>query len=186
LYVLIETCGHDEDDAEGKLLSLFEIAAAKDLVTDGVVAKSIAEKAAIWNIREDSDLVAKSHGAMLSYDVSIETNKIGTFVENWQAECALHFPEVPSFIFGHLGDGNLHVCLSVTAHQKRNRTVIDDVFYDVIRAVPGSSMSAEHGIGLSKRQHLYRSRSATSLTLMHQIKKSLDPLGIMNPGKLLA
>ncbi|WP_417728831.1 FAD-binding oxidoreductase [Roseovarius sp.] len=186
LKIILEVAGKDSDATEALLLSIFEDAAEAGHVADGVIAKSQTEQLAIWSIREDTDLIAQPLGAFLSYDISIEANEITGFLDRWDRARATHFPELDSFVFGHLGDCNLHVCMAVSPDTKQNRGPIDDIFYDTVTSTPGSSISAEHGIGLGKRKQLPHNRSPASLALMRQIKATLDPKAIMNPGKLLA
>jgi FAD/FMN-containing dehydrogenase len=167
------------------LLDIFEEASDASLVGEGVIAKSQSEQAAIWSLREDSDLVARPHGAILSYDVSIEAGEIAGFLARWDAARALACPEAGSYVFGHLGDCNLHVCLAVTPEQARDHAGIDRAFYGAVAATPAASFSAEHGIGLSKRAELAARSPAAKLAMMRRIKAALDPAGIMNPGKVL-
>lgn len=185
LKIIVETAGPDADAAEAGLLDLFQEAAEAGLVSDGVIAKSRAEQAAIWALREDSDLVTRPRGAMLSYDVSIEAGEIADFVARWDEVRALACPQVGSYVFGHLGDCNLHVCLSVTPDEARDHAAVDAAFYGVVAQTPAASFSAEHGIGLSKRAELARRRAPASLAVMRRLKATLDPAGVMNPGKVL-
>lgn len=185
LHLIVEVTGQTQDAAEALLLAIFEAAAEKELVQDGVIAKSDAERAVIWAIREDSDLMMRPLGAMLSYDISIEAARIDDFIARWTKAQAQHFPDVHSYVFGHMGDCNLHLCVGLTPDAKRNRGPIDDLLYATLADTPGASFSAEHGIGLQKRARLAASKPAATLNLMHQLKQTLDPKGIMNPGKVL-
>ena len=185
MHLIVEVTGPTLDAAEALLLSTFEAAMADDLVQDGVIAKSEAERAAIWAIREDTDLIARPLGAMLSFDVSIEASLIDDFLRRWDEARAAQMPDIHSYVFGHLGDCNLHVCVGLTPEAKRDRGPIDDLFYATLVATPGASFSAEHGIGLQKRARLVAAKSPEVLSLMRQVKQMLDPNGIMNPGKVL-
>lgn len=185
LKIIVEVAGPDPDRAEATLIDLFEDAIGAGLVRDGVIAKSPDEQAMIWSLREDSDLVARPRGAILSYDVSIEAGQIAAFLDHWEAARAQTCPQVGSFVFGHLGDCNLHVCLAVTPAEARDHAAIDRAFYDAVAATPGASFSAEHGIGLGKRAELAQRSPAAMLAVMHILKKALDPMGVMNPGKVL-
>ena len=185
LKIIIEVAGTDPDSAEAALIDIFEDAVAAGLVSDGVIAKSPDEQAMIWSLREDSDLIARPRGAILSYDVSIEAGEIAGFLERWQAARAQACPQAGSFVFGHLGDCNLHVCLSVTPEEASGHAAIDRAFYDAVAATPAASFSAEHGIGLAKRAELARRGPAPLLAVMGALKSALDPAGVMNPGKVL-
>ena len=185
LKIIIEVEGPDPDSAEAALIDIFEDAIGAGLVSDGVIAKSQEEQARIWSLREDSDLVARPRGAILSYDVSIEAGQIAGFIARWDAARAQACPQVGSFVFGHLGDCNLHVCLSVTPAEAQDHAAIDQAFYGAVAATPAASFSAEHGIGLGKRAELAQRSPAAMLAVMHVLKKALDPAGVMNPGKVL-
>ncbi|WP_111558775.1 FAD-binding oxidoreductase [Paracoccus sediminilitoris] len=185
LHLIVEVTGATQDAAQALLLSIFEAAAERDLVQDGVIAKSDSERAAIWAIREDTDLIARPLGAMLSFDVSIEADRIDDFLRRWDDARERDMPDIQSHVFGHLGDCNLHVCVALTPQAKQDRGRIDDLFYATLAATPGASFSAEHGIGLQKRARLAASKSPDTLSLMRQLKRMLDPKGIMNPGKVL-
>lgn len=185
LHLIVEVTAQGDAAAQDLLAELFQTAADDDLVQDGVIAKSQAERDLIWSIREDSDLVARPLGAMLSYDISIEAAGIDDFLTRWDAARGRAFPDTRSFVFGHLGDCNLHVCLGLTPDARARRGAIDDLFYGVVAATPGASLSAEHGIGLQKRARLAAGKPAVMLDLMGQIKRALDPQSIMNPGKVL-
>ena len=185
LKIIIEVAGPESDSAEAVLIDIFEDALAAGLVSNGVVAKSHEEQVRIWSLREDSDLVARPRGAILSYDVSIEAGQIAGFLDRWDAARAQACPQVGSFVFGHLGDGNLHVCLAVTPEEARDHKAIDRAFYGAVAATPAASFSAEHGIGLGKRAELAQRSPPAVLAVMHVLKKALDPAGLMNPGKVL-
>lgn len=185
LKIIIELAGPDPDRAEAGLIDIFEDAVGAGLIRDGVIAKSQDEQARIWSLREDSDLVARVRGAVLSYDVSIEAGQIAGFLDRWDMARAQACPQTGSFVFGHLGDCNLHVCLAVTPEQALDHEAIDRAFYDAVAATPAASFSAEHGIGLGKRAELAQRSPAAMLAVMHVLKRALDPAGVMNPGKVL-
>ena len=185
LKIIVETAGPDADGAEAVLLDIFEEGAEAALVRDGIIAKSQSEQAAIWSLREDSDLIARPHGAILSYDVSIEAGEIAAFLARWDAARAQVCPQAGSHVFGHLGDCNLHVCLSVTPDEARDHAAIDRAFYGAVAATPAASFSAEHGIGLTKRAELAQRKPPAMLAAMRVVKAALDPAGVMNPGKVL-
>ena len=185
LHLIVEVTGPDDQAAQALLLALFEECLASDLVHDGVIASSGTERAAIWAIREDSDLVSRPQGAMLSYDVSVEAARIDSVLSRWDTVRSKHAPDITSYVFGHLGDCNLHVCIGLTPEAKRDRARIDDLFYGVMAEMEGVSISAEHGIGLQKRGPLAATKPPQMLDLMSRLKAMMDPHGILNPGKLL-
>lgn len=184
-YVLLETLGTSpEADYEALVEALGEAQEA-GLLLDAVVASTSAQRRAMWALRDDVDQMRRD-GPTFSYDVSLALDGMEAYVTQVQRELARRFPE-PRFaeyrcyVFGHLADGNLHLVVRVN-----DPSAHDDVNGIVYGALPAgnSSVSAEHGIGLSKKGQLPRSRSAAELGLMRTLKQALDPLGILNPGKI--
>ena len=184
LYLILEVEAGDAEAAEALLMTVFEATAEEAGVEDGVVAKSEAERKVIWRLREDSDMIGKIMGGTLSYDVSIEAAQMKTFVDRWQDICATRFADLPCFVFGHLGDGNLHVVMAVTPERKTARADVDDALYSLVSDIAGSSVSAEHGIGTSKRSAFRQSVPEGRRSMMRRIKQMIDPAGIMNPRVL--
>jgi FAD/FMN-containing dehydrogenase len=121
--------------------------------------------------------------------VSLPIERIPEFMVSAEARVRALYPDIRPFIFGHFGDGNLHYNLSRPAGTDRdwvavNGAAITDAVLDEVNRY-GGSISAEHGIGQLKREHFLHSKDAVELRLMREIKKVMDPAGIMNPGKLL-
>ena len=116
------------------------------------------------------------------YDVSLRVTHMRDYVDQVNARLAAEFGDYKNFAFGHMGDGNLHFAISAggdeSAHHRVNRCV-----YEPLEAINGS-ISAEHGIGLEKKDYLLLSRSAEEVQLMQRLKLALDPNGILNPGKI--
>ena len=152
------------------------------LVVDGVVARSLAEARALWAIRDMSgDLVRRLHPTA-SFDVSIEAAKTQAFVAACRMGLQERWPSAETICFGHFADGNLHMFVTLDDRPFPDQA-IEDVVYGCVRDWKGS-ISAEHGIGLLKRPYLSFSRSAEEIALMKILKTSLDPRGILNPGKV--
>ena len=185
-YVLLETSNIEMNEAlESRLMALHE----RGLVSDIVIAKSRTEANDLWRLRHAISEAQKMEGASLKHDVSVPVNKVGEFLE--AAEIAVHrqMPGVRAVPFGHVGDGNIHFNLSqpkkwsaeaFLAEQER----LAEVVYDVVDSF-GGSISAEHGIGQAKREHLQHYRGETEIRLMRAVKTALDPANIMNPGKVI-
>jgi FAD/FMN-containing dehydrogenase len=189
-YVLLELSSHEsEQHAVGLLEATIEKALEAGLAQDAVVATSIAQSRALWAIREHIPLAQAADGKNIKHDISVPISRIAEFVEQTDALLAQAWPGVQVVCFGHLGDGNLHYNIAAPqgtpvdaflAYQGDvNRIVHDSV------AGFGGSISAEHGIGALKRDELPRYKAQVELDLMRAIKAALDPLGIMNPGKIL-
>jgi len=189
-YALLELSSHDSEAHGVALLErAIERALEDGLAQDAVVATSIAQSRALWAIREHIPLAQAAAGKNIKHDISVPISRIADFIETTDAQLEADYPGVQVVCFGHLGDGNLHYNVAppegihhddFLAEQGRiNRLVHDSV------AAHGGSISAEHGIGALKRDELPRYKSPVELQLMRAVKAALDPLGIMNPGKIL-
>jgi len=182
-YVLIESQGsHRELDAR-RFEAALESAMEEGLVADAAIAQSDADALAFWALRDDVEQVLR-HGMPMGFDVSLPIAAMDGYVRH--VEQALPQAAVPHwlYVFGHLGDGNLHVVVTVPpADYERVKPAIEALVYPALRAC-GGSVSAEHGIGLEKKRWLPISRSLQEIALMRAIKRTLDPAGILNRGKL--
>jgi FAD/FMN-containing dehydrogenase len=177
------------DAARASLTQVLTQASEAGALEDAVVAGSAREAAALWSLREDISESLHSHGPHKA-DVSLPIAQIVTFLARWRPLVAQTLPDVEAVVFGHVGDGNLHLnllrppsCEPTDFH--RRMKAFDRETFELIAEL-GGSISAEHGIGLLKREHLHYSRSAAELQLMRQLKATLDPQGLMNPGKIFA
>ncbi|MEO7938671.1 MAG: FAD-binding oxidoreductase [Burkholderiaceae bacterium] len=184
MVVLIEVSCFDasaERDLERITESLQAIAA--QLATDHVViAKSLAQASALWQVRDASGEVARSLGDYLSFDISIPTRRLQVVLDRIHAGLRALAPQLRCMTYGHLGDGNLH--LLIAGHGALAQQV-EQLVYTEVQAC-GGSISAEHGIGLAKRDALQQVMPAPALRLMRRIKSALDPHGLINHGRVLA
>ncbi|MBS9719712.1 FAD-binding oxidoreductase [Tianweitania sp. BSSL-BM11] len=182
-YVICEAEGFDQDaDA-----SMFEacIAAALEAgdVADAVIAQSSQQRLELWKIREDFEAEIALFTNMVDFDVSLPVSRMEAFAEDATQVLKDKVPDnLGLHVIGHMGDGNLHVTTGVPRID-RTKTV-KDVIYQII-AKHGGSISAEHGVGLAKRDYLHHSRSAAEVAVMRALKSTLDPNNILNPGKVL-
>ncbi len=182
-YVLVETLGSEpEADAERFEQTLAD-AMEQGLVTDAVLARSQAERNALWEIRDDV-LDFFNLGPITIFDISITVDRMEAFVADLEREVNTGEGAF-SIIFGHLGDCNLHVILGNSDPQRFDAEALENALYTLVERFHGS-VSAEHGVGLSKRPYLHCSRSETELTLMYRLKKMLDPDNILNPNKIFS
>jgi len=180
-YVLVETLGSNpEADAENFETVLGE-AMEQGLIADAVLARSQSERNALWEIRDDV-LVFFNLGPIIPFDISVTLNAMEAFVDDIQAGMAAYATPV-CVIFGHLGDSNLHVILGTENPAEFDHDALQELLYSAVQR-HGGSVSAEHGIGLSKRAQLHRSRSPEELQLMIRMKRMLDPGNILNPNKI--
>ena len=157
------------------------------LITDAALAGSAAQAAVLWKLRESISEAQKREGGSIKNDVSVPLSQIPGFIDEALAAVAELVPGVRPVPFGHVGDGNLHFNFSqpVGVDQEVYLARWEDVTRVVhaIVAAHGGSISAEHGIGVAKREEARRYKSAVEFELMRRIKQALDPKGIMNPGK---
>jgi FAD/FMN-containing dehydrogenase len=180
VYALVEASSSDED-AQGLLSSLLETALAEDMIEDATLAQSVAQAQAIWGVRDMAGEVSLQYSPVGNFDVSVTTSRIDAFVKECSARMADRWQGLTTNWFGHVVDGNLH--LMVGGFGAGELHEMEDVVYGTVRDFTGS-ISAEHGIGLQKRGHLAFSRTPAEIALMKQVKASLDPKGILNPGKI--
>lgn len=182
------------DSADGasltaKLERVLADASAEALVSDAVIATSIAQTEALWALRENISEAQRIEGISIKHDVSVPLSRIPRFLETAEVRLRQQWPDVRIVAFGHIGDGNLHYNLSrpqsfdnpafIAQTESVNRIV-----HDLVSEL-GGSISAEHGIGQLKREELRRYHSPVEMDLMQTLKQAFDPNGLMNPGKIL-
>ena len=183
-HVLVELAGPAPLDA---LLGDELLAAG---VGDAVVAASGAQAAALWRLREDLPEAERREGPAVHHDIAVAVAVMPGFTVAAAARVTAEFPGARVIAFGHLGDGNLHFNVrppadaDPTAWLAPRRAAITALVHDLVTAA-GGSISAEHGIGVLKRSDLARLGNPAKLAAMRTIKTALDPLGIMNPGKVV-
>ena len=189
-YALVEiSSGRGEEDAR-ELLELSLSSAIEDgSAEDAAMATSLSHAAAFRAIRESCSAAQRREGASIKHDISVPVHAIPAFIEAGERAVQSVVPGARVVCFGHMGDGNLHYNVSQPEgwepHDFRARTAeMNDAVFAVVAAMEGS-ISAEHGIGQQKRDRLAEVKSAVELEAMRAVKRALDPLGIMNPGKLL-
>ncbi len=174
-YVLVEAMGADNERAEAALADAYE----KGLIVDAVVAQSEAQRQQLWAMRDD---VAQTfrYAPNYAFDVSMRISSMEGYLAEVNRRLEERYDDVHNFTFGHMGDGNLHLVISVG---KSDRAGVEACVYEPLSDVAGS-VSAEHGVGLEKKPYLGIARSETEIELMRTLKRALDPKGILNPGKI--
>jgi FAD/FMN-containing dehydrogenase len=189
-YALLEVSSSEsEAHAVSLLEGAIEAALEGGLADDAVVATSIAQSSGLWQLREHIPLAQASAGKNIKHDVSLPISQIGAFIAATGAQLASAYPGCQVVCFGHLGDGNLHYNVAPpqgVSHDAflGNQDAVNRIVHDSVARFDGS-ISAEHGIGALKRMDLKRYKDPVELNMMRAIKGALDPLGIMNPGKIL-
>jgi len=189
--VLLE---HSDTEGEAPARARFEAllgaAIEAGTVDDAVVAESLAQSQALWQLRESIPLAQAEEGLNIKHDIAVPVSAIPGFVARADAALQARWPGVRLVNFGHLGDGNLHYNVQAPPGGDGARFLADEeqavnalVFDEVARC--GGSFSAEHGIGALKRDELAARKSPVALQMMRAIKAALDPQGLMNPGRVL-
>jgi FAD/FMN-containing dehydrogenase len=185
VYLLLLLGGSDEDALERSLGSVFEATAARHPEAEGIVASSARQAAELWRLREDTDLIYRAHPGSPSYDVSVPSSQIEGYAESVFAGLAAIDPTLVPYVFGHIADGNLHICINRPGSIADELVArIEDVIYREVRRL-GGSFSAEHGVGSERIGPMFDTTDPTKLQLMRTIKTTLDPHNLMNPGKVL-
>lgn len=183
-YVLVEAMGGDASADGERFEQVLAGALEADDIVDAVIAKSDAERAALWALRDDVGQTARN-GPIMAFDVSLRVSAMESYVAEVRAALPLRGSDGSGLmVFGHLGDGNLHVIAPAGDRAPTTRRAVEEGVYGPLRA-RGGSISAEHGIGLLKREYLAWSRSPAELAVMRTLKTAFDPRDILNPGKVL-
>ena len=185
-YALLEfECQGEEDEAVA--LELFETCVERGFVVDGVMSQDNAQAKKLWRCREEiSETI--SRWTPYKNDISVKVSQAPAFLSAIETIVEREYPEFEIVWFGHIGDGNLHLNIlkpedMESSEFKARCERISDQVYGAVQRFDGS-ISAEHGVGLLKREHLGFSRSDTEIRLMRGMKGVFDPAGILNPGKI--
>jgi D-lactate dehydrogenase (cytochrome) len=189
-YLLIELSSPNPQQGLLTLLTAtLEDAAAAGTIRDAMFANSMAQAQAMWKLRESVPEAQRRHGASLKHDVSVPVSAIPALIEEGSALVRRLAPEGEVVSYGHAGDGNLHFNVSqrpdadIKSFMARG-PVLELAMFDLVESL-GGSISAEHGIGRLKAAEFARRADPVELAVMHELKRALDPKGIMNPGKVL-
>ncbi|KAJ8131183.1 hypothetical protein O1611_g2439 [Lasiodiplodia mahajangana] len=187
-YCLIETSGSNSEHDAAKLEKFLEDVMSKEIIADGVLAQDETQIKSLWSQREGITECVGHFGGTYKYDVSIPLKDLYRLVDETRERIEAaglkgdtdEFPVVEVVGYGHMGDCNLHLNVAVRRYDKRVEEVLEPFVYEWIGKINGS-ISAEHGIGIAKKQYLGFSKNETMIDLMKQVKKLYDPNGIMNP-----
>jgi D-lactate dehydrogenase (cytochrome) len=188
-YVLIELSSQARSGLRAVLEEILSQGLAKGFVRDATIAESVQQAKAFWRIREMFGEVQRHIGASIKHDVSVPVAAVPAFIEEANAAVTALIPGVRPLPFGHVGDGNIHY--NVTQPDGADGQAFlarwDEVSAAVFAVVKkfGGSISAEHGVGVMKRDILPDYKDPVALELMRTLKRTLDPNGILNPGKVL-
>lgn len=183
-YVLIEGLGSNQKDDQNRMEQLLEHALEEGLILDGALAYTANELKWFWNIRENVDALVAVCDFDQHFDISLPIHAIGDTIASITEKLNAIEGVTHVFPFGHVGDGNIHFMIGKTDESDTLRLAINNAVYQPIEGLNGS-VSAEHGIGLHKKAYLSLCRSNAEIDLMRQLKKTLDPKNLLNPGKIL-
>jgi len=183
-YVLVESTGGNEEGDKLRFDSALEDALGADLIADAVIAQSNRQRNDLWGIRDDIEGLFESLFPPIAFDISLSIQQMEEYVEEVRSRLSKKWKNARMVVFGHLGDGNIHLGLSVGSLEPEVVHAVENIVYEALGR-RGGVISAEHGIGLDKRAYLAYSRSAEEIALMKTIKMAIDPKNILNPGKIL-
>ena len=153
-----------------------------ELLSDAVVAQSHQDAEAFWRIRDGIGELLKALGPVSNQDVSLPIADIGVFSTHLETRLKAKYPDIGVLLFGHIGDNNLHVC-AYTGREEDKLLITEDIM-SMIGEYSGA-ITAEHGVGVLKRDYLELSRTPEEIALMKTIKTAMDPKGILNPGRVI-
>jgi FAD/FMN-containing dehydrogenase len=188
-YVLIEASSQASSGLEEAFAGALEAALEKDVIEDASIAASLEQRAAFWQLRECLSEAQGKEGASIKHDVSVEVGRVPALIREATPAVEAFAPGARVVAFGHLGDGNIHFNVSQPVGGDRQAFLdswdaMNEIVHGIVARL-GGSYSAEHGVGQLKRELLARWKDRASLEVMRQIKATLDPNGVMNPGKML-
>jgi FAD/FMN-containing dehydrogenase len=187
-YVLMELSSSRED-ARATLESILTQGLEDGIVDDAVIAANLSQRSGFWKLRDEMSAAQKPEGGSIKHDISVPVAAVPDFIAEANAAVVKLIPGARPVPFGHLGDGNIHYNVSQpvggnAADFLGQWHAVNAVVFEIVLRM-GGSISAEHGIGVLKRDELPDVKDKVAIELMRGIKALLDPLGIMNPGKVL-
>ncbi|MEM7361227.1 MAG: FAD-binding oxidoreductase [Pseudomonadota bacterium] len=181
-YLLVECESNNGAVGKEMMENCLGACLAQELINDAVIAQSGRDAEAFWKIREGVAELLQDYHHRSNQDVSLPITGIGDYAESLRAELLAEFPSAELFLFGHIGDSNLHIIASTG--EQSDCAALTKLIMDKVREY-GGSVSAEHGIGVLKRRYLSYTRSKAEVQLMKTIKQALDPNNILNPGRVI-
>jgi FAD/FMN-containing dehydrogenase len=189
-YVLIEATAGTKSTLQETFADALGEAVSAGIASNGIMATSETQRARYWHLRESLSEAQKREGASIKHDVSVPIEEIPYFLRRGIDAVQQMIPAARPVPFGHLGDGNIHFNFSapkggddavfLARWDEVNRTI-----HDIVREF-GGSISAEHGVGVLKREEIVRTKSAAEIEIMRALKRTLDPNNILNPGKVVS
>ena len=182
-YIFVECLGNDIQKEYEQLENLIAAALEKDMIVDAALMNSDRDLKHLWQIREDVAVLASQGKYDQHFDISLPIPKIGSLISEMQHKLEALPGVSHAFAFGHVADGNIHFIVGKDDETDATRKAINEIVYAPLKENQGS-VSAEHGIGLHKKEYLYTSRSETEIEVMRSLKNLFDPKGLLNPGRI--
>lgn len=189
-YVFLEISSlYNEEQVRAAFEQLLERGMEAELIRDGLICQNMSQFTKMWAIREDIAEAQVIEGKSIKHDISVPLSKIAACIDAVTQQVEQRYPALRQVVYGHIGDGNLHYNFCPAASEyaadfMQLEAEINRQVHDIVDQCAGS-ISAEHGLGVLRRDEAARYKSATEIKLMSAIKKALDPHSMMNPGKVL-
>lgn len=183
-YVLIEARGGEQEQDEARFQAALESALEQELIVDAAFASGAKQRDAMWAIRDDVEGIAEKLWPIIAFDISLPIAAVADYTAQVNGRLKERWPDTfRGTTFGHLGDNNVHFILTIGSMEPTELRGVMEIVYEELLPYQGS-ISAEHGIGLEKRSFLGISRNEVEVALMKTLKQTLDPDGVLNPGKV--
>jgi FAD/FMN-containing dehydrogenase len=182
-HVLLETDGSDSQAQQAQFDSFLQAMFEAGIVKDAVIASSQKDVNDFWAVREATGEFLRLLPNMIAFDISFAVRDVETVATEISRKLRARYPDCLALFYGHLGDGNIHLIVDVPGHTSSTAGEVEELVYGTVGKFSGA-VSAEHGIGLKKRDVLARSRSNTEIDVMRGIRRALDPYNILNPGRI--
>ncbi len=184
-YVLLESTGGQQESDRVRFEGALEEAFVSELIVDAVIAQSKQQREDLWAIRDDIERLTQKLSPPILFDISLGIPQMDAYVNEVRQQLKERWPDSKLVTFGHLGDGNIHLVVTVGSLEPSDVHAVENIIYKELGRCQGI-ISAEHGIGLDKREYLHHSRSKVEIALMKTLKQALDPKGILNRDKIFS
>lgn len=181
-YVLLEAQGSSPDSDRAQFEAFLESAMEDGVIRDAVLPQSRHEREKLWAIRDNIESLF-ALWPLFVFDISVPIHRMQHYLDATEQRLRARWPGMTRCVFGHLGDGNLHIVIAVGSDSADTRHAVEEIIYSELQPLHGS-VSAEHGIGIEKKPYLRYSRSAPEIALMRAIKQTLDPHNLLNAGRV--
>ncbi|MFK8020358.1 MAG: FAD-binding oxidoreductase [Pseudomonadales bacterium] len=181
-YVLVEQECDGTDHAQEHFLTVLSEAMDQGVTSDIIVAQSAREANELWDIRDAIADILSQIAPLANFDIGVPIKYMEEFIDRVDRELNEKYSNLTFFVFGHLGDGNLHLCAS-TGNADDAKSIYAHTYQ--IASLFSASVTAEHGVGTQKAKYLHYTRSKEELAMMRDLKRALDPNNILNPGRVI-